>query len=76
MNLCSGGATVSLVAELTGLTEYRYTKWVQITRLKCQVWNVTLKERHKKKKQREIKCYSHLAMTNLILWCSQFKMFG
>ncbi len=37
MSLSSVGATVSLVAEVTGLTGNRYTKWAQNSRQNCQV---------------------------------------
>jgi hypothetical protein len=32
LNLSSGGATIGLVAEVTGLTGNRFTKWVRNTR--------------------------------------------
>ena len=39
MNLCSGGATVSLVAEVTGLTGYRYTKGLRSQGLRARSEN-------------------------------------
>jgi hypothetical protein len=48
MNLCSGGATVGLVAEVTVLTGIQVHEVVQNARQKARSEKMTLKERHKR----------------------------
>ncbi len=51
MNLCSGGATVSLVAELTGLTGNTGTRTGSELKAEGQVWKDDIKNVIKKLQQ-------------------------